>query len=89
MGEQERMLEKARNEMAQEVATQKERQQFLENEKYYFCNNCYYYFFIIIIIIIIVIVLLKQVQEMIHLQGTSFVIKKKLFGQNPQITKSC
>ena len=45
MAEQERMLEKARNEMAQEVATQKERQQFLENEKYYFYNNCYYYYY--------------------------------------------
>ena len=51
MAEQERMLEKARNEMAQEVATQKERQQFLENEKYYFYNNCcynnYYYYCVI------------------------------------------
>ena len=34
MSEQERMLEKAQNEMAQEVAREKEKQQYLENEKY-------------------------------------------------------
>ena len=34
MAEQERMLEKARSEMAQEVAREKEKQQLLENDKY-------------------------------------------------------
>ena len=33
MTEQERMLEKFRNEMAQEVAREKEKQQYLENER--------------------------------------------------------
>ena len=33
LAEQERILEKARNEMAQEVAREKEKQQYLENEK--------------------------------------------------------
>ena len=33
LAEQERMLEKARNEMAQEVAREKDKQQYLENEK--------------------------------------------------------
>ena len=33
MAEQERMLEKARNEMAQEVTREKDKQQYLENEK--------------------------------------------------------
>ena len=34
MAEQERELEKYRNEMAQEVAREKDKQQYLENEKY-------------------------------------------------------
>lgn len=34
MADHEGMLEKARNEMAQEVAREKEKQQYLENEKY-------------------------------------------------------
>lgn len=33
LAEQDRMLEKARNEMAQEVAREKDKQQYLENEK--------------------------------------------------------
>lgn len=34
MAEQERELEKYRNEMGQEVAREKDKQQYLENEKY-------------------------------------------------------
>ena len=42
MAEQERELEKFRNEMAQEVAREKDKQQYLENEKYSLLIMCPY-----------------------------------------------
>ena len=40
MAEQERELEKFRNEMAQEVTREKDKQQYLENEKYSLLIMC-------------------------------------------------
>ena len=43
MAEQERELEKYRNEMAQEVAREKDKQHYLENEKYSLLILCHDY----------------------------------------------